>query len=197
MFQAEDRHTPAAALPVPVVGFKLLRQINRTEVKRSGANGTPLTCITDSALCPRMHSPRLVLVLRTHTCQPLSGPGRFPGTYLPACLPSARVSPSRSLPVGAVRVLLVGRDLFSGQKMPLVLCSALLCGSPHPTQPLLAARRWLLKKNGSTSRALALGAAPLPSGWRGWSCALFMRRLHAAFGSTRFQVTIAAPAFNV
>jgi hypothetical protein len=195
MFQAEDRHTPAAALPVPVVGFKLLRQINRTEVKRSGANGTPLTCITDSALCPRMHSPRLVLVLRTHTCQPLSGPGRFPGTYLPACLPSARVSPSRSLPVGAVRVLLVGRDLFSGQKMPLVVCSALRISPPNPTvacRPALA-----FKKNGSTSRALALGAAPLPSGWRGWSCALFMRRLHAAFGSTRFQVTIAAPAFNV
>jgi hypothetical protein len=195
MFQAEDRHTPAAALPVPVVGFKLLRQINRTEVKRSGANGTPLTCITDSALCPRMHSPRLVLVLRTHLSTALRA-GSF-SRHLLACLPSARVSPSRSLPVGAVRVLLVGRDLFSGQKMPLVLCSALLCGSPHPTQPLLAARRWLLKKNGSTSRALALGAAPLPSGWRGWSCALFMRRLHAAFGSTRFQVTIAAPAFNV
>jgi hypothetical protein len=155
MFQAEDRHTPAAALPVPVVGFKLLRQINRTEVKRSGANGTPLTCITDSALCPRMHSPRLVLVLRTHTCQPLSGPGRFPGTYLPACLPSARVSPSRSLPVGAVRVLLVGRDLFSGQKMPLVVCSALRISPPNPTvacRPALAFKKKRLHLSRSSSR---------------------------------------------
>jgi hypothetical protein len=153
MFQAEDRHTPAAALPVPVVGFKLLRQINRTEVKRSGANGTPLTCITDSALCPRMHSPRLVLVLRTHLSTALRA-GSF-SRHLLACLPSARVSPSRSLPVGAVRVLLVGRDLFSGQKMPLVVCSALRISPPNPTvacRPALAFKKKRLHLSRSSSR---------------------------------------------